>query len=242
MEPDSLNAEGLYQHESVERLAFTDRLRLNLIDPVPDKAERESIKVLEMEPDLLDTEDGRQHDASVTQASCKLNGELNGIKLELRIGEPIQSMSTDLFRYLCPLAIKGKPDKVAFRDVRLLFSGGSGDPRWMPEGICGSSRAQRARRAPRKGATAHHRRLGTGHRAGGRLHRDLGRRDQGTPGSHLGLRQERLAGHSAVQAGTRRARGLAAADSTAKKGLGWAKIRLSKLYVPSLQRPRRGTS
>ena len=29
---------------------------------------------------------------------------------------------------------------------------------------------------------------------------------------------------------------------TAKKGLGWAKIRLSKLYVPSLQKPRWGTS
>ena len=130
MEPDSLNAEGLYQHESVERSAFTDCLRLNRIDPVPDKAERESIKVLEMEPDLLDTEDGRQHDASVTQASCKLNGELNGIKLELRIGEPIQSMSTDLFRYKGALAVKGKPDKLAFQDVRMPLAVASATRCW----------------------------------------------------------------------------------------------------------------
>ena len=55
MEPDSLNAEGSYQPESVERLAFTSRLRLNLIDPAPDKAELESFKVLEIEPDFLNT-------------------------------------------------------------------------------------------------------------------------------------------------------------------------------------------
>ena len=35
---------------------------------------------------------------------------------------------------------------------------------------------------------------------------------------------------------------LTAADSTAKEAPGWAKIRLSELYAPSLQRPRRGTS
>ena len=34
----------MYQSESVEHLAFTDRLRLNQIDPVPVKAELKSIQ------------------------------------------------------------------------------------------------------------------------------------------------------------------------------------------------------
>ena len=39
MVPDPLHAEGECQGESVEQLAFTDRIRLNQFDPVPDKAE-----------------------------------------------------------------------------------------------------------------------------------------------------------------------------------------------------------
>ena len=44
LEPDALNAEGVYQSESVEQRAFTDRLRPNQIDPVPVKAELKSVK------------------------------------------------------------------------------------------------------------------------------------------------------------------------------------------------------
>ena len=53
--------------------------------------------VLVMEPDFLNTEGERKHDAPVSSASRKLDGEPNGDESELRIGEPIQSMSTDPF-------------------------------------------------------------------------------------------------------------------------------------------------
>ena len=43
---------------------------------------------------------------------------------ELRIGELIQSKSTDFFRSKVALAVKSKPDTFAFQDVRMLFNGG----------------------------------------------------------------------------------------------------------------------
>ena len=71
-------------------MALADRLRLDQIDSVPEM-------VLVMEPDFLNTEGERQHDATVSSASCELDGEPNGDESELRIGVPIQSMSTDPF-------------------------------------------------------------------------------------------------------------------------------------------------
>ena len=71
-------------------MALADRLRLDQIDSVPEM-------VLVMEPDFLNKGGERQLDATVSSASCELDGEPNGDESEPRIGEPIQSMSTDPF-------------------------------------------------------------------------------------------------------------------------------------------------
>ena len=46
---------------------------------------------------------------------------------ELRIGELIQTQSTDLFRSEVALAVTGKPASFAFQDVRMLSNVGFGD-------------------------------------------------------------------------------------------------------------------
>ena len=53
--------------------------------------------VLVMEPDFLNTGGERQLDATVSSASCELDGDPNEDEVELRIGVPIQSMSADPF-------------------------------------------------------------------------------------------------------------------------------------------------
>ena len=110
-----------------------------------------------MAPGFLNPEGGRQRDAPVSPASCKLDGELNVSKSELRVGELSQTKSTDLFRYTSALADKGKPAGVAFKGMRVLLIGGFRDARWKPE-------------------AAPHRWLAAGHRGEWGLHRDLGRR------------------------------------------------------------------
>jgi len=164
---DEEKPEGV-ENESVEQLAFADRILLNKTDLVPDEAELKSIekrirdinsqapifhtqqskvdpkllinlgafdldKVLEMEPDFLNTEGEHQHDASVSSTSCKFDGELNVNKLEKWIGKLIQTKSTDLFRYKGVLAVAGMPHKFVFQGVHMLFDGGFSDAQWKPE-------------------------------------------------------------------------------------------------------------
>ena len=71
-------------------MALADRLRLDQIDSVPEM-------VLVMGPDFLNTGGERQLHATVSSASCELDGDPNEDEVELRIGVPIQSMSADPF-------------------------------------------------------------------------------------------------------------------------------------------------
>lgn len=88
-------------------------------------------RVLEMDPGFLDADGGDHvHDDSVSSVAWKQMGlELNVNKLNEWIGELIQDMSADLFRYKGVLAVKGKKEKFVFQGVHMLFSGG-----FLPEG------------------------------------------------------------------------------------------------------------
>lgn len=151
------------ENESVEQVAFADRILLNKCDLVDDtkieevrkairginanaeiiqtqhsqvdpskliKIEAFSLhKVLEMDPEFLDTDGEHQHDLTVSSTSVRFEGELNHLQLRAWISELLQDKATDLFRYKGVLAVKGMPDKFVFQGVHMLFNGHF-DPRF----------------------------------------------------------------------------------------------------------------
>jgi len=86
-------------------------------------------KVLEMDPEFLDTDGEHQHDLTVSSTSVRFEGELNHLQLRAWISELLQDKATDLFRYKGVLAVKGMPDKFVFQGVHMLFNGHF-DPRF----------------------------------------------------------------------------------------------------------------
>jgi G3E family GTPase len=82
-------------------------------------------RVLEMDPEFLNTDGEHQHDDSVSSCSSKFEGEVNVGKLEKYIqsliGDVDQAMN--LFRYKGVLAVKGMKKKFVFQGVHMLFSG-----------------------------------------------------------------------------------------------------------------------
>ena len=58
-----------------------------------------------------------------------LTVKLHVNEVELRIGVPIQNKPTDHFRHMGALAVKGKPERVAFKDLLTLPSGRFSDAR-----------------------------------------------------------------------------------------------------------------
>jgi len=146
------------ENESVEQVAFADRIILNKTDLVDDKylqeVEQEIKKingqaeimkatysqvhpsklinldafsvdrVLDMDPEFLNTDGEHQHDSSVSSIAFKFEGEVNVNKLNAWISEMLQTKANDLFRYKGLLAVKGKDKKFLFQGVHMLFSGG----------------------------------------------------------------------------------------------------------------------
>eukprot|EP00929_Paragymnodinium_shiwhaense_P101320 TRINITY_DN6431_c0_g1_i2.p1 TRINITY_DN6431_c0_g1~~TRINITY_DN6431_c0_g1_i2.p1 ORF type:complete len:430 (-),score=132.66 TRINITY_DN6431_c0_g1_i2:400-1689(-) len=80
-------------------------------------------KVLEMDPEFLNTDGEHQHDLSVSSHSVKFDGELNHQQLRMWISELQQDKGKDLFRYKGVLAVKGRPNKFVFQGVHMLFNG-----------------------------------------------------------------------------------------------------------------------
>lgn len=156
------------ENESVEQVAFADRILLNKCDLVDEavlddvtkavrsiNANAEIIrcqygevppsklininafaleKVLEMDPEFLNTDGEHQHDNTVTSVSVRFEGELNHQKLKMWLGELQMNHGKDLFRYKGILAIKGVLDKFIFQGVHMLLNG-QFDPRfkWKPK-------------------------------------------------------------------------------------------------------------
>lgn len=87
-------------------------------------------KVLEMDPQFLNTDGEHQHDLTVKSVSVRFEGELNHQQLRMWISELQQNQGKDLFRYKGVLAVKGMPHKFIFQGVHMLFNG-SFDPRFQ---------------------------------------------------------------------------------------------------------------
>lgn len=146
------------ENESVEQIAFADRIILNKTDLVDEEKLKEvegavqkinrsaemmrsqyskvepnkliNIKafsldrVLEMDPEFMDTEGEHQHDQRVSSISFKFDGELNVKKLQRWLGIMLKKKGQDMFRYKGVLAVKGMDSKFVFQGVHMLFSGG----------------------------------------------------------------------------------------------------------------------
>jgi G3E family GTPase len=89
-------------------------------------------RTLEMDPEFLDTEGEHEHDPSVSSTSTKFEGFLNTNKLQRWIGEIVQEMGANLFRYKGVLSVAGMDQKFLFQGVGMLFSGGFSDVTWAP--------------------------------------------------------------------------------------------------------------
>ena len=140
------------ENETVEQLAFADRIMLNKIDLATEEelqnvekkimgingfAENSLLdpkelinigsfdlqRTLEMDPEFLDTDAEHEHDQRVTSTSAKFEGELNVNKLERWIGGLMRDKAEDLFRYKGVLAVKGMDEKYVFQGVHMLFGG-----------------------------------------------------------------------------------------------------------------------
>jgi len=145
------------ENESVEQVAFADRILLNKCDLVDEQtldvvqkelrginasvdiirtrySEVEASKlinigafklekVLEMDPEFLDTDGEHQHDLSVSSVSIRFEGELKLEELKRWIQKLLQDNGPDLFRYKGVLAVKGTDDKYVFQGVHMIFNG-----------------------------------------------------------------------------------------------------------------------
>ena len=82
-------------------------------------------RVLEMDPEFLNTDGEHQHDDSVSSCSSKFEGEINIGKLEKYIQSLIGDVDSamNLFRYKGVLAVKGMKKKFVFQGVHMMFSG-----------------------------------------------------------------------------------------------------------------------
>jgi len=92
-------------------------------------------KVLEMDPEFLNTDGEHSHDNSVSSCSVKFEGELNVNKMEAWISELMQTKGTDLFRYKGVLAVKGMQQKYVFQGVHMIFSGGFTGNMWKKDEV-----------------------------------------------------------------------------------------------------------
>jgi len=95
-------------------------------------------RVLEMEPDFLDSDTvDHVHDSTVSSVACRFEGELNTFKLQRWISEliGIPTEAANLFRYKGILAVKGKQEKFVFQGVHMVFSGHFSEAhQWEDEG------------------------------------------------------------------------------------------------------------
>mmetsp|Transcript_24464 Transcript_24464/g.81299 ORF Transcript_24464/g.81299 Transcript_24464/m.81299 type:complete len:398 (-) Transcript_24464:9-1202(-) len=89
-------------------------------------------RVIEMDPEFLNTEGEHEHDNSVSSTSAKFEGFLNVKKLNMWISDIIQEMGANLFRYKGVLSVAGMDEKFVFQGVGMLFSGGFINAKWGP--------------------------------------------------------------------------------------------------------------
>jgi len=81
-------------------------------------------RALSIDPDFLTDEQFVKHDKEVSSCSTKFEGELNVNLLHKWIGQMLEKIGEDLFRYKGVLAVKGMQQKFVFQGVHMLFNGG----------------------------------------------------------------------------------------------------------------------
>lgn len=86
-----------------------------------------------MDPEFLKTDAEHEHDPTVSSISTKFEGYLNVNKLERWIGQIVQTMGANLFRYKGVLNVAGMKEKFVFQGVGMLFSGCFSDAEWAPD-------------------------------------------------------------------------------------------------------------
>merc|ERR1712232_1279062 len=89
-------------------------------------------RVLEFDPEFLDTQAEHEHDPRIGSISCKFEGLVNQNHLQDWIGEVIRDMGANLFRYKGLLAVAGDERKFVFQGVGMLFSGAFSNQVWEP--------------------------------------------------------------------------------------------------------------
>merc|ERR1719401_1411054 len=96
-------------------------------------------RVLEMDPEFLNTDGEHVHDDTVSSVAWSFPGlELNMNRLDDWIGSLMRDLGTELYRYKGVLAVKGCDEKYVFQGVHMLFSGGlmpsrDGSSKWKPD-------------------------------------------------------------------------------------------------------------
>ena len=163
---DRERPEGV-ENEAEEQLAFADKIILNKMDLVTDRAKVDASiarikkynplaeiietthgnvavdlllgidsfnlqKVLEKEPDFLDTGAEHQHDNSVSSLCVQDDSPICIGLLEDWIGELLKEFGENLFRYKGILNCQGSDRRFVFQGVHMLFDG-KFTTLWKPE-------------------------------------------------------------------------------------------------------------
>eukprot|EP01036_Dinobryon_divergens_P035033 gene35033-45352_t len=90
-------------------------------------------KVLEMDPEFLNTEGEHEHDPRVSSTSSRFEGYLQINKLNSWIQFVLRNYGANLFRYKGVLNVIGMDYKYVFQGVGMLFTGGFVYDQWRPD-------------------------------------------------------------------------------------------------------------
>ena len=88
-------------------------------------------RILEMDPEFLDTDAEHVHDQTVSSLSIVLPGELDLDRLDTWISTLLQERGTDIFRMKGVLDAVGLPCRYAFHAVHMIYNGHFIEP-WAP--------------------------------------------------------------------------------------------------------------
>ena len=87
-------------------------------------------RVLDFDPEFLDSDQEHQHDSTVTSFSVKSTNEVNMEMLNRWIERLVMEDGANLYRYKGIIAVKGVDQKFVFQGVGMLFAGGFQDVKW----------------------------------------------------------------------------------------------------------------
>jgi G3E family GTPase len=91
-------------------------------------------RVLEMDPEFMNTDGEHQHDSSVSSVSFSFEGDVNVNRMEMLIDAMLKSKAVDMFRYKGVLAVKGWNVKYVFQGVHMLYEGTfAAGSEWKPD-------------------------------------------------------------------------------------------------------------